>query len=470
MTDITCLKLSAAQSLDGPVQDRDPEEHEETVPLLGKGKALEVVEDYDSNPHALVPAESMHLPFLDVTRIICVTVVCVDHGNWAYGMWNYYFCQGWVLQYLFLVSGVALAMSKKSVWGYSLRLAKYVVVGIGVNWTAWSIAGLDWQHNFFNVVFQLWFVVAVILYSAMLAPLKPYLSRLRAEAHEQTRRERILEAAVESPEDGAPQPRRSEDATSFFKILCYLVGGYLGIQLLFRAVLGPLLAMVLSSHIVSMSQGLGAWSEHWGLPQDPSAAAVFVHRLISYPMLTVTNLFLVFICPIVFKRIPITAWAIIFNTVATRALFFRGSEERPFHGFDIVMIGLVSFYTGLLHRRKVGEYVIRYWFMVLFVLALCWPPGLYGRLDERPPTELGMRAMSAIMEGTFIVVWLVAGERMIQGEIFTEDRFGFMNDAALLAFLVHKAVHILVSPPVSWVILVSLVPLCYLLTLLRRKV
>lgn len=456
------MSQESTQSL-ATAQEADLEKSYEVCPILPKGKIPNYSDDQhgkdskeihdEVESHALlVPSTEKHFPFLDITRIICVAVVCVDHGDYHYGLVNYYFCQSWALQYLFLVSGIALGMSKKSLGGYVLRLSTYVVIGIALNWIAYIVAGLDWKRNFVDVIFHLWFVIAVIVYSVILNPLKPFLLRLQCRARE----EALEVGSAEGPAQD-PRPRWAIEA------IAYIFGGIVAIRLIFKFVCGPLLAIVLSSFVnKSLAETLGPWAEHWGLPQDAAGISVFVDRFCEYPVLSLTNLYLLFICPTLFARVPIVSWILILNTVVTRSLFYRGGEERMFHGFDIVMLGLVCFCTGLLHRRKICDFLMRYWFMVLFALALCWPPGLTGRLDENPPVQISLRTSVAVMEGIFLVFWLVAADRIFQKEIFTEDRLDWLNNAALLAFLVHKAIHIAVPQPASWFLLVAIVPFSYM--------
>lgn len=410
-----------------------------------------------SECHDLVPSQDGHQPFLDLTRIACVAGVCLDHGNFTFGCWNIAFAQNWVLQFLFIVSGISFGMSKKSLPDYLARLAKYVAVGIGVNWTAWLVAGLDWQHNFFNVVFQNWFVVGLMGYAVILAPLRPTLQRLR-----DTEQEYMITRGGRQEDVAATEQRHN-----LLQILVYIFGGILSILLIFQVLISPCLAALLSKPLLLLTAHVGKGGSFWGLPTTTPEAVIFIRRMCVYVNLTASNLYLVFVCPRVFQRVAITGWMIILNTYASRAIFYRHSDERPWHGLDLMMLGLVCFYLGLLNRRKIGEYIMRYWFVLLLFCSLLWPPGLNIRLDEQPPTDDLLRTRYACLEAVFVVTWLVAGERMVQTEIFTEDRMEFMNDWALLAFLTHKAIHILLSPPFNWLAIIALIPLCYYM---RHKV
>eukprot|EP00439_Symbiodinium_sp_Y106_P078565 s792_g17.t1 len=125
------------------------------------------------------------------------------------------------------------------------------------------------------------------------------------------------------------------------------------------------------------------------------------------------------------------------------------------------LLGMVSFAYGVRYRKIVGDYVCRYWFLVLIAFGLTWPPSLDVRLDVHPTHNLILRSKAEIMETVCILAWLCASDRFFPREIFTEDRLGFLNDWALLLFLVHKAVHMIFGLPLSWFVLIGLMPVAW---------
>lgn len=485
-------------------------------PFAKKAAQPELRQD-DECDDLLPPSPDGHHPFLDITRICCVGCVAIDHGNWTFGVWNILFSQDWVLQYLYLVCGVCYGMSSRNLAGYELRLGVYVVIGVLVNWSAWIITGMDWKDDFFNVVFHFWFVVGLMGYVLLLAPLRQYLHYVREKSRPTTPQPAAVAAQAASarpagrPEQsdeevgtttsklgdaadggtsGALRPAsQSEDQSSgeqaaaeagsdeqtqkhgarlhprdsLLYALAVIGGGLLANLLLFKVVLVPVLVMALGSSAWHFWAEMGSGGSYWGLPQNPQESQQFLEHMCTYFMLTCSNMYLIVACPIVFQKSSVTGWAVLLNTYLNRTLFHRGQDERPFHGLDLMMLTLTCYYLGLRHRRIIGEYIVRYWFLVLFACALLWPPGLHVRLDEHPPgpEQIGLRCRAEILEAIFIVVWLAAGERLVQREIFTEDKLDFLNDWALIVFLVHKAVHIMLVPPLNWVFLVAIAPACY---------
>jgi hypothetical protein len=144
-------------------------------------------------------------------------------------------------------------------------------------------------------------------------------------------------------------------------------------------------------------------------------------------------------------------------------LFYRAQEARMINGFDCVMLGLVTFHYGMAKRVLIGEYIARYWFFVLFVCAVLWGPGSFGRLDEHPPTSLDVRMKYNFLEFVFVVMFFTTLDRAVDEKIFTKDRLDFLGNWAMLLFLLHKAVHLLFDSPYNWLVLIGLAYPCWLL-------
>jgi len=165
--------------------------------------------------------------------------------------------------------------------------------------------------------------------------------------------------------------------------------------------------------------------------------------------------------PRLFHDLSAIGWVVIANVYGQRIVFFRGREERPFHYFDIMTIAMVCYYLGLKHRRIVGRMVLRYWFVFLFVAGILWPPGTHERIEENTVHDWQLRARFNFLEGMFTVFFLVAGDRMVDVRVFSEDGMQWLNNLALVLFLVHKACHIVFPEPYNWLSLILFAPLCW---------
>jgi len=397
--------------------------------------------------HKLLPdtPDGRH-PSLDVIRIVCIWLACVDHGGTPFGYWNTMYVQSWVLQYLFMICGICFGMTKKGLPSYLSRLGMYFVVGVCCNWMAWAIAGLDWKHNSWDIVFQFWFVFGLMMYCVALYPLKQYLARVKIEK------------------------QASESSwAEFARGVAVLVLGFAVIKLLFRAVLIPIMQKEVAAPLASAISQMGSSAQFWGIPSNPDDAATWCGRFITYLETSLSSVYLVIVSPFLFSRLSAVGWLVIANNYYHRCFEYRGQDSRIFNGFDVTFLGLTCFYFGLQYRRVIGEYFIRYWFLFLFICALLWPPGTTGRWDEQPPTDAKKRLAYNFMEMIFVVFFLSAAERMADPKIFSEDRMEFMGNFTLLLFLVHKAIYILVPQPYCWLVILSLIPFCYIMQVCCTK-
>mmetsp|Transcript_97154 Transcript_97154/g.173051 ORF Transcript_97154/g.173051 Transcript_97154/m.173051 type:complete len:438 (-) Transcript_97154:89-1402(-) len=399
----------------------------------------------EQHSDALLQPSSDGFPQLDMTRIICVCLVAVDHGNKAYAEWNAIFVQQWTMQWIVLVSGICYALSKKSLSSYCFRLGTYVVIGVLVNLSAWMALNMDWRNNMFNVVFQMWFVVGLMVYAAILAPLKALLALQSQER---------LEPAL---------PRDSPSHHSWSTGLMTVAAGLMLLAIFFHYVLPVLVEPIAAPAFLGLSKLLGAGQETWGLPETMTEADLFVANLSCYSYLTMSNLYLMFTLRLSTVKVSLIPWVIIANSFVHRSLFYRGPEERPFHFLDLMILGLATYHYGIRHRKIVGDYVVRYWFVILISFAIIWPPYMDNRMDMNPTHERILRTRCEIIEAVSIIAWLCAGDRMFSREIFTVDKLGWLNDWALLLFLVHKASHMLLGQPTSWLFLAMLLPVVYFL-------
>jgi hypothetical protein len=379
-------------------------------------------------------------PCLDMIRTLCVWLVCVDHGGTEYGIYNTMFVQSWVLQYLYLVCGICYAMSSKSLGAFQLRLLGYFCLGVGCNLTAWIIAGQDWRHDIFNVVFQFWFVFGLMVFIAILAPLKASIVAQRQSLSE------VASAWQNFEPKGV-----------------LLLAGYVLIYATYMLIICPFVQRSLSGIVYRLiSPFKGPGSDFWDIPQSKSEAEEFVNSYMMDIRVSLMNVYIVLVFPRFNSRVSLIGWLVILNSYAFKMTTYRGPEARMINAFDFTMIGLVVYVYGLRYRKLIGEYLVRYWFVTLFLCGILWPLGVTRRFDEHPPEHIPMRVRYNLLEAFFLVLFLTAAERTISFKIFTEDKLEFLNYWSLVLFLVHKAVHILVPVPFNWLVLLGLSVPCYL--------
>lgn len=408
----------------------------------------------DSSPKLLVGGIKGQFIALDMFRVICVCMVVVDHGGTSFGHWNTMFVQSWVLQWLFLIAGICYGVTSRGLWHYLSRLGGYFCVGVFCNFLAFVIVGNDVRGNLWNVVFQFWFIVGLMGFLVLLTPIKKHLKSV------------VDARGTDSEEDFLKHgPGPASMGFKYHPAACIflVIGGFCLIYAFANFVFIRICQMLFSVPLATWATGMGPASEFWGLPQNAADAHDFIADFIGYFLLSVTSLYLIVVFPMVSDRLEYTAWIVLFNTYSHRMLLYRSQMARLINGFDVTMIGITCFYYGLAHRRVVGEYMTRYWFVMLFTCSVLWPPGTYGRFDEDPPTDLAFRMRYNFSEAVFTVGFLCSMERMIDTKIYTKDRMQFLGMWSLILFLVHKAVHIVFPSPFNWIVLLALLLPCYMM-------
>mmetsp|Transcript_82582 Transcript_82582/g.229125 ORF Transcript_82582/g.229125 Transcript_82582/m.229125 type:complete len:453 (+) Transcript_82582:99-1457(+) len=396
----------------------------------------------------LVPTPDGYFPHLDIWRFMCIAVVVLDHGNGSYSYWNLFFGQNWALQYIFVICGVAFGLSKRSLGGYLFRLVAYAIVGISCNWLAYVITGQDWRHDPWNMVFQFWFIIALIGYSLLLVPLRRY-----------------LVSCHDLPKIGDSKVKLT--VTRVLGGIGVILGGLACIFALLSVGLTWLTAGFLKGKLQAALSKLGPGLAYWA---DKDQAGGLLQGLCTALELTVSNFWLAFAIPTVFpSEASVTGWVILIN-MHTRRLshWYSGLGEKLMNGLDLMLLGLVCFHLGLKYRRQVGNVAVRYWFVWLSVCGLVWKPGTSGRMDLLMPEDWSMTWRMRFIDTVYMGVWLVAGDRFVDPKIFTEDKCNFINNLGLFLFLVHKAIHIVLPVPWNWVLILSLGPVFYAFSRLRH--
>jgi len=374
---------------------------------------------------------------LDITRMGCICVVVVDHclDCFPYSSWNVLFGQHWVLQFIFVVCGVSFGLSKNKLSGYVLRLCFFMFIGVLLNWVAFMIKGLDWRHDVWNVIFQFFFIVGVILYSFILAPVHTYFLWLVDG------RETILAPFLPLARSiGMP-------IIVFGLIFNYLV-----------------MAMWLPPHFTtSLQNSVLPWLElRFGEGLNyrimVGGKSDILQSFFAAIELSLSNIWLAVFVPLLLpSQRSITAWLILLNMTMRRLSdWYAGPGEKAFNGLDLMLLGLVCRHFGLKHKKTLGLYVLRYWFLWLGIAGLVWIPGTKGRMDLLQPTEWKYTWRNRLLDFSFMFCWLVAADRVFDKKIFTEDRMDFMNNYFLVMYLVHRAVHIVLPSPWNWLVLGAL--------------
>mmetsp|Transcript_48233 Transcript_48233/g.75134 ORF Transcript_48233/g.75134 Transcript_48233/m.75134 type:complete len:535 (+) Transcript_48233:54-1658(+) len=141
-----------------------------------------------------VKARLWHLDFARICAVMCVIFEHsggedYTHRNVIFGLW-------WALPYLYMTSGIGCMMSNKSMVGYVGRLACVFAVGVGANWIADVVNHRDWAGDFGNTIFQMWFVVMLVIMAILTEPLRLALQRRRDSAYAKPTKATFFAASV----------------------------------------------------------------------------------------------------------------------------------------------------------------------------------------------------------------------------------------------------------------------------------
>lgn len=143
------------------------------------------------------PQSKARLWHLDFARICAIMCVIFEHsGGEDYTHRNIIFGLWWALPYLYMTSGIGCMMSNKSMVGYVGRLACVFAVGVGANWIADVVNHRDWAGDFGNTIFQMWFVVMLVIMAILTEPLRLALQRRRDSAYAKPTKATFFAASV----------------------------------------------------------------------------------------------------------------------------------------------------------------------------------------------------------------------------------------------------------------------------------
>jgi len=110
---------------------------------------------------------------LDAVRIACVVGVVAEHsGGDTYSYHDSLFVTQWVLQWLFIVSGFAFMKSRSSFSSYFVRYFAVFVIGVTCNVIGDSISRPGWYNDLGNTIFQMFYVVMIVLVSFLGWPIR----------------------------------------------------------------------------------------------------------------------------------------------------------------------------------------------------------------------------------------------------------------------------------------------------------
>mmetsp|Transcript_51890 Transcript_51890/g.117063 ORF Transcript_51890/g.117063 Transcript_51890/m.117063 type:complete len:424 (-) Transcript_51890:100-1371(-) len=367
--------------------------------------------------------EARHVQ-LDVFRILGVCGVILAHGNDQYLTYNMVLGQNWGLQIMCLICGICWSMSNRPALEYSFRLFLYFLVGTFCNWLAWVYTGAAWQHDLWNVVYQMWFALAVAFGVLFTAPLKTGL----------TRRGRWLWLAP-----GIYLALTALAAAmyhyglwvSFFPRLG--LGGGLQYYSPYADDLGFyfiwmwLVLFLVSLSLAVLLRGHLPNGDRHAARKEPKALLFIVWG----------QLLLMYALSVAVAK-PLGAWM---------------------HNVQIFIAGMVCQRFSMFGQREIAVAISSYWpLLIVFSVGALSVPYLHGRKDMWPDPDFIIRSRFTMVEAIFVVSFLCCstpakplGDRApVQICHDPHNVLGWLGRWALLAYLAHEGLLRTIPRPVNY--------------------
>merc|ERR1719386_236665 len=178
---------------------------------------------------------------------------------------------------------------------------------------------MDWVGQPSDVVFQFWFVVGLILFCAILAPVKWQVNQLLDDPE--------VRAGMIDAERS--EPWRNAICAGISVLACARIAALV----LVWFILIPICKKFFAGPISSM--GTGSGGEHWGWPTTEAGAKDFIADNIGYFQVTLSSIMVVYTFPRASARYTLIGWIVILNTYVTRCLEYRDSSARLVNALDL---------------------------------------------------------------------------------------------------------------------------------------
>lgn len=333
---------------------------------------------------------------LDYARIICVACVVTEHsGGSHWTSHNTMFVLQWVLPYLYLTSAISWMMSTKGVWMYCLRLSVVLVVGVLANWVADAHNGRDWQGDFGNTVFQMFYVVMLIAMSMLTAPLR------QALCHQKNN----------YPKAGPAVGWRLWAALFSYGIIT-LVG----------------FAGLFAERQIEKLTAVDAHQHLWSSNIEPLINAAPLAFIQVGGVLFLSHL------ACLFRANDILPWLLILHIYIPR-IFIPWTQVGFVHNLELFVFGMVADSWLIRGRRTIATLLQNYWPIIIFLMMLATMPDMYGRCDLLPPAACLERLR---FYGVELALCLFLSSRALKvGDPWNAT--GWLNYWALSAYCFHVA-------------------------------
>mmetsp|Transcript_85426 Transcript_85426/g.160872 ORF Transcript_85426/g.160872 Transcript_85426/m.160872 type:complete len:582 (+) Transcript_85426:78-1823(+) len=373
----SCLAvLLATSSTQGPL-DLTPTKSPLTLAAAARFTAPQTDENASTGSELLDAADGKtgadkreRLWHLDFARICAIGCVIFEHaGGEAYTWHNVAWGLWWALPFLYITSGMGNVMSRSSMTVYAGRLVAILVVGVSANLVADICTGRDWQDDFPNTVFQMWFVVMLIFMTIVAEPLRVALHHVK-----------------ESPDTRLP-----------LSTICftYMWGAILCVSLI-----------ILLIGVDKVMPDLTSQEENWFtfnflpvLKMAPIILAEF-SGMLFFPLLA---------CIVSHpSRRGIVGWLLLAFTYVP-VIFLPWDQDGFVRCLSLYVAAMVILMWPLAGTQRIASVVQSYWPLLIMILCLVTMPEMVGRCDMHPPVYWWERLRFNMGELILVVCFMSGG-------------------------------------------------------------
>lgn len=315
---------------------------------------------------------------LDLIRIVAVMCVVVEHsGGSDYSEHNFLFTAEWVLQYLFLVSGIAFQLSQASFAAYVKRYSVVFLFGATLNIIGDAAARPDvWYTDLGTTIYQMWYVVFILATAVLIWPL------------------RFVMHGEDDPFGGA-------ESVCGMPVRTFVAVLYNGLFLVAHVLYlcGVDLAGLLPQELRDESNESETWASY--LVNVFEEGFYLCSKTLVVPALISLHIYL--------RRTPesaeVLAWVLFALVYVTIVVFPMQLAYAP----QSIMLYMLGFYAAK-HRHaghaRFKQAVHAYNMIVFITVVFVSMPELLGRCDRYPPYTVGERFRWYAVEGFLTLLLL----------------------------------------------------------------
>jgi len=357
---------------------------------------------------------------LDAARIVGVLCVLAEHmGGHEYSESNTAFTSQWVLQWLFVTSGISFFMSRSSFVSFFARYGAVFLAGFVLNMLGDIISKPHWWNDFGNTVYQMFYVLATMILALFAWPLRSCLRN-------------------------AADPFGSTRAAD-----CFCVPDRLGCLLLYSSLwLTAVVAYVADIDLDGLVDKIASGSSWGGYVSDVVVNVLyFAAHILGLPTLIATHIYL---------RRGASGWMtwLAMAYIYLPVVVFPTKQAFGPHDINLYILGMLSQAYPFAGAATIARYARAYWILLLALMLFLTMPTLHGRCDLYPPQTGWERSRWYGVEAILQLLLLTRA-------LYVDDPAGILDALgwwALWAFCSHVFFARTIESPWGFVIEVLLMP------------